>query len=66
MQGNEDIDEDIGFAIWGWDDKNGGIRLECCVIRRSQVIREMSKIGLTCSYVRLHEIRDKVFKGKAW
>jgi len=44
--------------------ENGGIRLECCVIRRSQVIGEMSRIGLMCSYVGLDEISNKVFEGK--
>jgi len=27
IEGNEDIDEDIGFTIWGWDDKNWSIHL---------------------------------------
>jgi len=64
IQGNEDIDEDIGFIIRGWDDKNDGILLECYVIRRSQVIGDISRIGLMCSYVKLDEISNKVFKGK--
>jgi len=64
IQGNEDVDKDIGFVTWGWDDKNGGICLECCVIRISQVIGERSRVGLVCSYIRLDEISNKVLKGK--